>query len=130
MVFWETVFGAYNGDRFKDLIERLLPKFLARCYLILDNAAFHKRNDVRQLIESSGRNLLFLPPYSPQLNPIEEFFSMFKSKQKSIRPRPRDDDELLKTVENAMQSVMNHDLSAFYRHMRQSVQMGKDNKPF
>ncbi|KAI5965434.1 hypothetical protein CANMA_003404 [Candida margitis] len=51
-------------------------------YLIVDNAAIHKRRDLELLVASSGMELVFLPPYSPALNAIEEFWSVCKAKVK------------------------------------------------
>jgi transposase len=44
----------------------------------MDNASFHKSEKTKELIESVGRKLLFLPPYSPDLNPIEKFWANMK----------------------------------------------------
>ena len=46
--------------------------------LILDNAAFHKANSTRAIVEQAGCHLLFLPPYSPHLNPIEKLWANLK----------------------------------------------------
>lgn len=46
--------------------------------VILDNASFHKSEKSKQLIEEAGCKILFLPPYSPDLNPIEQFWANFK----------------------------------------------------
>ena len=65
-----TFEGACKTDTFIEWIERfLLPKLEAGLTIIMDNATFHKAAKVRELIESVGCKLLFLPPYSPDLNP-------------------------------------------------------------
>ena len=51
--------------------------------MILDNAAFHKSSKTKELIEGAGCTLLFLPPYSPDLNPIEKYWANLKAKIKS-----------------------------------------------
>ena len=48
--------------------------------VIWDNASFHQSWEIQQLIESAGCRLLFLPPYSPDLNPIERFWSALKAR--------------------------------------------------
>lgn len=53
----------------------------------MDNATFHKSEIVRHTIERAGCKLLFLPPYSPDLNPIEKFWAYFKSKVRSLLHR-------------------------------------------
>jgi transposase len=59
---------------------RLLPKLPRRCTVILDNASFHKKEKLEQIIKKSRRKitLLFLPPYSPDFNPIEKSWANLK----------------------------------------------------
>lgn len=59
----------------------LTPRLTARHVVILDNAAFHKSATTRALIEQTGARLLFLPPYSPDLNPIEHDFANLKKRR-------------------------------------------------
>ncbi|MBL3284685.1 IS630 family transposase domain protein [Rickettsiales endosymbiont of Paramecium tredecaurelia] len=73
----------FNGSCNTQLIEAWLEKFLikelkAGQVVIMDNAAFHKSQKVKELIESVGCKLVFLPPYSPDLNPIEKFYANMK----------------------------------------------------
>lgn len=56
----------------------LLPELLPGQIVIMDNATFHKSSKTKNLIESVGCKILFLPPYSPDLNPIEVFWANFK----------------------------------------------------
>jgi len=56
----------------------LLPELKPGQLVILDNASFHKSHQSRKLIEQAGCKVLFLPPYSPDLNPIEIFWANFK----------------------------------------------------
>lgn len=51
----------------------------------MDNATFHKRKDTQQLIEENGHIILWLPPYSPDLNPIEKTWAWIKKKRKEWR---------------------------------------------
>jgi transposase len=75
--------GTTEGDIFGDFIEQLLthcgrwpePKSV----IVMDNASFHRTERVEQLCYEAGVKLMFLPPYSPDLNPIEEFFAELKS---------------------------------------------------
>ena len=65
--------GTCNTNLFNLWIkEFLLPAIKPGYTIIMDNAAFHKSLETKKLIESSGYELLFLPPYSPDLNPIEK----------------------------------------------------------
>ena len=62
----------------------LLPVLSPGHVIIMDNATFHKSETTRKLIESAGCNLVFLPAYSPDLNPIEKFWAWFKAKLKTV----------------------------------------------
>lgn len=71
--------GTCNTELFNTWIERiLLPELKEGQVVIMDNASFHKSEKSRLLIEGVGCKLLFLPPYSPDLNPIEKFWANFK----------------------------------------------------
>lgn len=72
--------GAINGTSFRAYVQQ----FLAPCLrpgdtVVIDNLGSHKVKGVREAIEAVGARLLFLPPYSPDLNPIEQFFSKLKT---------------------------------------------------
>jgi len=74
-----VVDGPVNGEIFLAYVrQQLVPTLSAGDVVILDNLASHKRVGVREAIEAAGATLLFLPPYSPDLNPIENAFSKFK----------------------------------------------------
>jgi hypothetical protein len=62
----------------------LLPELEPGYTLIMDNATFHKSAATLHLIEQAGCQLLFLPPYSPDLNPIEKYWAQFKSRIRGI----------------------------------------------
>jgi transposase len=77
-------YGACNTELFNDWVEIFLIKELkVGQTVILDNASFHKSPRTKELIESVGCNVLFLPPYSPDLNPIEQFWANMKRWVKS-----------------------------------------------
>ena len=66
------VHGSVNADVFyAGLTQDLLPKMPSKAVIVMDNASFHKRQDILDAIQESGTLLEFLPPYSPDLNPIE-----------------------------------------------------------
>lgn len=71
--------GPINGESFLLYIEKeLIPTLKAGDIVILDNLSSHKGKAVRKAIRAVGARLLFLPPYSPDLNPIEQVFSKLK----------------------------------------------------
>ena len=57
----------------------LIPKLPPKAVLVMDNATFHKRSDTREMIRQAGHTLEYLPPYSPDLNPIEQKWAQAKS---------------------------------------------------
>ena len=72
--------GNINADVFyKWTVDSLLPQLPHACILVMDNASFHKRLDIKEAIADAGHILEYLPPYSPQLNPIEHKWAQAKS---------------------------------------------------
>ena len=72
------LFNTYLGDV-------LLPVLEPGQVLVMDNASFHKSEETKSLVEQFGCKLLFLPPYSPQLNPIEHTWAVLKRYIKRFR---------------------------------------------
>ena len=71
--------GPIDGESFRTYVGRvLLPTLRAGDIVIMDNLGSHKGKGVRKLIRSTGAKLLFLPKYSPDLNPIEQVFAKLK----------------------------------------------------
>ncbi len=72
--------GPMNGIIFKAYVEQFLaPTLVPEDIVIIDNLPAHKVKGVREAIEEKNAHLLYLPPYSPDLNPIEMFFSKLKA---------------------------------------------------
>lgn len=130
IIHFERKPGAYNAEAFKQFVEDLIGMLPADVIIVLDNAAIHKGREVRELVDSSGRHLKFLPRYSPQLNPIEQFFAQYKAHQKAIRPRPRNLNQLIESIDSAMNSVRYQRMRPYYREMRRYVSMALANKKF
>ena len=83
--------GAINGEAFLAYIEQFLaPTLAAGDIVIADNLPSHKIAGVRQAITARGASLWFLPPYSPDLNPIEQAFAKLKQLVRSAAPRTRE----------------------------------------
>lgn len=77
--------GTCHSELFETWVEKFLIKELIPGQIvIMDNATFHKSAKTKELIEQAGCQLLFLPPYSPDLNPIEKFWAWLKRKIKDI----------------------------------------------
>jgi transposase len=75
-----VVDGAMNSEIFLAYVQQfLLPTLRAGDIVVMDNLSSHKQRGVREAIESVGAQLSYLPPYSPDLNPIEQAFSKLKT---------------------------------------------------
>lgn len=84
--------GAMDGDAFVQYIKTQLgPTLTPGDVVVLDNLPAHKRQDAEEAVRERGAWLLFLPPYSPDLNPIELAFSKLKAHLKRMTPRTVDD---------------------------------------
>jgi transposase len=84
--------GAMDSDAFERYIEtQLAPTLQKGDVVVLDNLPAHKRDDAKRAVERRGARLLFLPPYSPDFNPIKLAFSKFKAPMKHLKPRTVDD---------------------------------------
>jgi transposase len=72
--------GPINGDAFETYVRKvLIPELKHGDIVVMDNLSSHKRPEVRALIEAAGGRLLYLPPYSPDFNPIEKAFAKLKA---------------------------------------------------
>lgn len=71
--------GSCNTELFESWVESFFIKELVPGqFVVMDNASFHKSQRAKELIESVGCKVIFLPPYSPDLNPIEKFWANMK----------------------------------------------------
>jgi transposase len=83
--------GAMNGDAFRAYVEQILaPTLVPGDIVVMDNLRSHKVAGVRDAIEACGATLLYLPPYSPDLNPIEQSFAKLKALIRKAAARSRD----------------------------------------
>ena len=77
--------GTCDGVLFNFWLQKfLVPELKKGQVIIMDNASFHKSIQTKDIIKNAGCELIFLPPYSPDLNPIEKVWAHIKSKIKSI----------------------------------------------
>jgi transposase len=92
-----TIEGACNRTVFELWIETcLIPVLVPGDWLIIDNASFHRGGRITELIEAAGCKVLYLPPYSPDLNRIEKCWAWLKSR---IRKLLRDSTDLRESME-------------------------------
>jgi len=105
--------GPMNGEMFLAWVEQgLAPTLRAGEVVILDNLATHKIRGVREAIQARGARLMYLPPYSPDFNPIEPMWS--KSKHVLRSHAPRSDEPLLLAGKAAFQSISPADCRGFF----------------
>jgi transposase len=109
-----TVEGATDAEVFETFLERvLLRRLKAGDIVVLDNVGAHKTSDVRRLIERAGARVLYLPPYSPDLNPIELCWSKLKGILKEFGARTRD--ALDNAIRTAMDLIGRSDAAAWFK---------------
>lgn len=104
---------AINSDIFLTfIISMLVPKLRRGMFVILDNVSFHKSNEIIKHIEKTGARVVFLPPYSPDLSPIEKMWSKVKEFLKRMMPRSKA--EFHDALAKALDSVTPEDCEEWY----------------
>jgi transposase len=107
--------GAMNGAMFLAWVRQgLVPVLHRHDLVILDNLATHKLAGVAQALETAGARRLYLPPYSPDFNPIEPRWSKVKHLLRSAAPRTQD--QLLEAARTAFDAVSTADCRGFFFH--------------
>ncbi|MEM8738843.1 MAG: transposase [Planctomycetota bacterium] len=110
-----VVDGAVNADVFEGFVACvLLPKLRPGDVVVMDHLSSHQRQRTRKRIEAVGAALVFLPPYSPDLNPIEMIFSKVKQTLRSLACRTRE--ALWKAMQPVLDQVTSGDAMNGYRH--------------
>ena len=117
-----VVDGAVNGDVFGAFVGQVLvPKLRPGDVVVLDNLSSHKRDSTRALIEAAGAQVVFLPPYSPDLNPIEMIFSKIKQRLRSLACRTRE--SLWEAMQGVLDQVTASDAVNCFRHCGYTLQL-------
>lgn len=107
--------GPINGESFVGFCEWLLvPTLSPGDLVVMDNLSSHKSVRVLQAIEAVGSQVVYLPPYSPDLNPIENIFSKVKQIMRGIRPR--NFQQIVKATKRVLRQITSNDLEAVYLH--------------
>jgi len=110
-----SVPGAIDGEPRLVFVEELLVPTLKRGdIVVMDNNPIHKLDDIEDAIEAVGAWVLFLPMYSPDLNPIENCWAKVKSRLRSLKPRSLPD--LLDALVKAFSSITPQDILGWFRH--------------
>lgn len=115
--------GAVTKVSFLKFIrERVCPKLKAGDVLAMDNLKLHKNPAVKEVVEARGATILFLPPYSPEFNPIEEAWSKAKG---IVRGRmPADTPQLRSAIAAGWRSIRARDCEGWFRHAGWGSQHG------
>ena len=105
--FFEIMDRAYNIEHFSEFIDQLMEKFdgnrLTELTVVMDNVRFQHNTEIQQKIRAKGHSVLFLPPYSPFLNPIEKVFSKWKYLVKAGNRQT--EDELYSLIHSANEKI-------------------------
>ena len=112
--------GPMDGELFLAWVRQgLVPALRPEDLVILDNLATHKVAGVRQAIEGAGAALLYLPPYSPDFNPIENLWSQVKAILRALAPRTAG--QLLHAAATAFDAISPANCQGFFLHARYAI---------
>lgn len=121
VILYEAQPNPFNTISFGDFVNKLCDIFesnsIKNAIFVLDNVAFHKSPDIASKIEIRGHTIIFIPPYSPQLNPIEEVFSKWKCLIKS--KNCQNQEELLTYISECGNEISENDVMGYYSHTRE-----------
>jgi transposase len=109
-----TIKGSTDAEVFKTYITKVLcPTLCKNNIVIMDNLTSHKIPGVREAIEARGAELLYLPPYSPDFNPIEMMWSKIKAFLRKIKARS--EDKLNEAISNAFKTILASDAKGWFK---------------
>jgi transposase len=110
-----TVEGSTTSVVFEAYVEQLLAPALRRGrVVVMDNLSAHKGARVKEMIEERGCELIYLPSYSPDYNPIEEAFSKIKGLVRKAEARTKE--ALIEAIGSALSAVSSRDAHSFFEH--------------
>lgn len=109
-----TLNGAVDGIVFKTYVEQVLcPTLQAGEIVVMDNLPAHKVAGIQELIEGRGAKLIYLPPYSPDLNPIEKCWSKIKTYLRKAKARTRE--ELEQALREVLLKITEEDARGWFK---------------
>ena len=123
ILHYKFIDGPYNAQLFITFLKECLDNNInfRKKILLMDNVRFHKTVALKNFLESNNVAFDFIPPYPPQLNPIEKFFSAAQSRYHNKRPLPQTVQTIKQYVSEVfddMNADNNFDLNGLYKHMR------------
>jgi transposase len=117
-----TIEAATDADIFLAYLDHILcPVLRQGDVVVMDNLSSHKVQGVRERIEAAGAELLYLPPYSPDLNPIEKAWAKLKQLIRSAKPRTNE--ALQQAIAEALQKITPQNAQAWFRLTLNWVQL-------
>lgn len=106
--------GGTTAERFADYLKNtLLPTLTGTDIIVMDNMRSHHAKEVKEILDTSGIGYLYLPPYSPDLNPIEKMWSKIKAYLRKVKVRTAS--ELPNAIERAFSTVHSSDCLGWFR---------------
>ena len=119
LMMLDIVISSFNSIKFGIFLQKLIKmiekKKLNECVFIMDNASIHKTKEIKAMVEKTSHELLYLPPYSPFLNPIENCFSKWKNYVK--RSRVKSEKMLYKKIKEGFNSINPADCDGYWKNM-------------
>ncbi|KII71233.1 hypothetical protein RF11_11751 [Thelohanellus kitauei] len=112
----EIIYNAeYSLEYLIEIFEIFRARDISEIYLVMDNVPFHKTTLVQNTIRAFNHVPIYLPPFSPVLNPIENLYSKWKGLVRQANSRSAE--ELFSSIETSSTNIASYDCLAFYRHM-------------
>ena len=110
-----SIDGAIDGEVFRTYTEQVLcPTLKSGDLVVMDNLGAHKESGIREAIEARGARLIYLPPYSPDLSPIEQCWSKLKTALRGIGARTRR--KLERAIRQSVALITQCDALAWFAH--------------
>lgn len=107
--------GPMDTAAFEVYVEQvLIPALPPEAIVVMDNLPAHKSPSIARMLEAAGATLWYLPPYSPDFNPIEQMWSKVKTWLRRVKARTQE--ELYEAIAQALRAVSAEDIDGFFRH--------------
>ena len=116
-ICYEVQRNSYNSESFYEFVKNTLLPFLPPTikYILMDNISFHKSVQIRTLLKNHQLIPIFIPPYSPSFDPIEEFFSVVKRKYRTLYLETKAFED---SIYSSFETLSSMNTLPFYSHMR------------